>query len=432
MVIYTVKEGDTLYKIAGRYGVCVQSLQDDNLLPDPNRLVVGQSIVIIKPQISHTVRAEDTLYSIARRYGVSVRTLWQNNPVLGGKSELTPGQQLKIKLPLPTGGTIQTGGYAYTNIDPDVLRQTLPYLTYLCIFTYGYRDDGTLIPIEDDALIALAKEYGTGPVLHLSSLNENGKFSGEHARALLENRDMQARLITSLVATLEQKGYVGVDVDFEYIGAQGAQPYVDFIAALKAALEPRGYFLWVALAPKVRADQEGVLYEGHLYGELGAVADQVLLMTYEWGYTYGPAMAISPLPQVRRVLDYAVEEISRGKILLGVPNYGYDWTLPYVAGESRARSLGNTQAVVLARDRGAQIEYDERAQSPFFTYYLRDENGTVRQHEVWFEDARSVQSMLRLIPEYGLRGMLVWNIMRFFPQLYTVLNAEYAIAQARR
>ena len=178
--------------------------------------------MIIKPQISHTVRAEDTLYSIARRYGVSVRTLWQNNPVLGGKSELTPGQQLKIKLPLPTGGTIQTGGYAYTNIDPDVLRQTLPYLTYLCIFTYGYRDDGTLIPIEDDALIALAKEYGTGPVLHLSSLNENGKFSGEHARALLENRDMQARLITSLVATLEQKGYVGVDVDFELLCLQAS------------------------------------------------------------------------------------------------------------------------------------------------------------------------------------------------------------------
>lgn len=430
MVIYTVKEGDTLYKIAGRYGVDVQSLQDDNMLPDPNRLVIGQNVVIVKPQISYTVRAGDTTESIARRYGVGVRTLWRNNPILGGLDVVTPGQQLKIKLPPPTGGEVQTSGYAYPNIDRDVLRQTLPYLTYLSVFTYGYREDGTLIPIEDEEIIALARQYGVGPVLHLSSLNEQGKFSVDQALRLLNDSAMQQRLIDSLLETLAQKEYVGVDVDFEYIGQQGADAYVAWMKRLKTVLTKKGYFLWVALAPKTEADQVGTLYEGHKYRELGEVADRVLLMTYEWGYTYGPAMAVSPLPQVRRVLDYAVTEISRSRIFLGVPNYGYDWTLPYVAGESRAMSLSNTQAVILARDRGAQISYDDTAQAPFFQYQVRDADGTVRRHEVWFQDARSVQSMLRLIPEYGLRGMSVWNIMRFFPQLYTVLNSEYQIATA--
>ena len=32
-------------------------------------------------------------------------------------------------------------------------------------------------------------------------------------------------------------------------------------------------------------------------------------MTFEWGYTYGPPMAVAPLPQVRAVLDYAVSVI---------------------------------------------------------------------------------------------------------------------------
>lgn len=429
MVIYTVRQGDTLYHIAGRYGVSVQSIQDDNMLSDPSRLVPGQTLVIIKPQISYTVQQGDTLSSIARQYGVSLNTLWRNNPILGGKSELRVGQQLKIKLPLPTGGVVRVNGYTYPNIDRDVLRRTLPYLTYLTIFTYGYDESGRLLPIEDEDLISMAAEYGVLPVLHLSSLNPDGKFSTAQATKLLNDTEMQEVLFRSLISTLQSKGYAGVDVDFEYVGSENAQAYVAFVQRLHDQLSPLGYFVWVALAPKVRADQVGVLYEGHPYRELGAAADAALLMTYEWGYTYGPAMAVSPLNQVRRVVDYAVTEIPPAKLLLGVPNYGYDWTLPYIAGESKARSLGNVQAVELARDRGANIMYDEVAQAPTFHYFMRDASGIAKEHEVWFEDARSAQAMLRLIPEYGMRGMAVWNIMRYFPQLYLVLNAEYHIAR---
>ena len=255
MVIYTVRQGDTLYHIAGRYGVSVQSIQDDNMLSDPSRLVPGQTLVIIKPQISYTVQQGDTLSSIARQYGVSLNTLWRNNPILGGKSELRVGQQLKIKLPLPTGGVVRVNGYTYPNIDRDVLRRTLPYLTYLTIFTYGYDESGRLLPIEDEDLISIAAEYGVLPVLHLSSLNPDGKFSTAQATKLLNDTEMQEVLFRSLISTLQSKGYAGVDVDFEYVGSENAQAYVAFVQRLHDQLSPLGYFVWVALAPKVRADQ---------------------------------------------------------------------------------------------------------------------------------------------------------------------------------
>jgi spore germination protein len=414
--------------VARRYGVTVQSLQDDNALRDPDALVVGQTLVIIKPQVSYTVRSGDTLYSVAQTYGVSINQLMRNNPVLGGDTALTPGQILKIKLPLPTGGKVRVNGYAYTFIDRALLRSVLPYLTYLTIFTYGFRSDGSLIHIEDEELISLAHQYGVAPVLHLSSLGEDGFFSVALAERLLQDASLQTVLIESVKHTLQQKRYEGVDVDFEYVGRQNAQAYVAFIRRLHDALSPLGYFVWVALAPKVRDDQEGALYEGHDYRLLGAAADAVLLMTYEWGYSYGPAMAVSPLPQVRRVLDYATERIPSGNIFLGVPNYGYDWTQPYVAGESRARSLGNVEAVDQAWTRQAAISYDERSQAPMYRYFIRS-GQRISEHEVWFEDARSSSAMMRLMPEYGLRGMVIWTLMRPFPQLWGVLNSEYEIVK---
>ena len=173
----------------------------------------------------------------------------------------------------------------------------------------------------------------------------------------------------------------------------------------------------VALAPKTRADQPGVHYEGHDYRLLGEAADALLLMTYEWGYTYGPPLPVSPLPSMRRVLDYAVTEIDPSKLFLGISNYGYDFTLPYVAGESRAQSLSTKEAVDLAVRVGAEIQYDETAMAPFFFY---TEAGV--QHQVYFEDARSIRAKLLLLPEYGLRGALYWNLMRRNEQNLLMLN----------
>lgn len=150
-----------------------------------------------------------------------------------------------------------------------------------------------------------------------------------------------------------------------------------------------------------------------------------ILHPYEWGYTAGPPMAVAPLPNVRQVLDYAVTEIPRGKIYLGIPNYGYDWPLPFRQGETRARSISNQEAVELAVRYGAEISFDRTAQSPWFEYTAPD--GT--PHVVWFEDARSMSAKLRLISGYGLYGAGYWNLMRPYPQGWAVLNALYDVAE---
>jgi len=231
-------------------------------------------------------------------------------------------------------------------------------------------------------------------------------------------------LVTNLLAVIEEKGYRGLDVDFEFLDAGDAQPYAQFISRLREALAPMGLPVIVALAPKVFAAQPGRLYEGHNYGLLSQAADFVLLMTYEWGYTYGPPMAVAPIRNVRQVVDYALTEMPPEKIYLGIPNYGYDWPLPFRQG-SRATSISNQYAVELAARNNVAIRYDERAQAPWFRYV--DGNG--REHEVWFEDARSIRAKLALAREYGLYGVGYWNLMRPFPQNWVVLNALYNIRE---
>lgn len=136
-------------------------------------------------------------------------------------------------------------------------------------------------------------------------------------------------------------------------------------------------------------------------------------------------MAVAPIPNVRQVVEYALTEIPAEKIWLGVPTYGYDWPLPFVKGKTKAQSISPRLAVARAWKYGAEIQYSETAQAPWYRY--ADENGM--EHEVWFEDARSIQTKLALIPEYALRGVGYWNLMRPFPQNWRVLDAEYIIRE---
>ena len=301
--------------------------------------------------------------------------------------------------------------------------QTLPFLSYLTPFTYGFTSSGALVELSDARLISAALSMGTAPLMHLSTLTPEGGFSNELSHLLLNDLQLQNVLIDNLTTTLLQKGYRGLDVDFEYVFSQDAEAYAAFLHRLTNTFNPMGFPVIAALAPKTSATQKGELYEGHNFSAIGAAVNQVLLMTYEWGYTYGPPMAVAPLPNVRQVVEYALTEIPARKIWLGVPNYGYDWPLPFVQGETRATSISSQQAVALARRYGVAIQYDNKAQSPWFQY--TDESG--QNHEVWFEDARSIRAKLALIPEYGLIGAGYWNLMREFPQNWVVLSSLYQI-----
>lgn len=379
MEIYVVKGGDTVYGIAGGDSVLEEEIIYVNQLVPPYTLAIGQALLIPVQEI------------FMERFPARIN------------------------------------GYAYPYIKDQVLRQTLPYLTELSVFSYGFTPEGYLIPpvLDDIPLIEQAHEFGALPILTLTPFGEDGKFNNYLIHTVVQSEEASSVLIAELLEVTEQKRYAGVDIDFEYILAEDRDAFTAFVGQVAEAMRSVGKQTSVALAPKQSADQKGLLYEGKDYKGLGEAADYVLLMTYEWGYTYGPPMAVAPIHQVRKVLDYAVTEIPREKIRLGIPNYGYDWQLPFEKGVTKARTIGNVEAVQIAVENGAEILFDETAQSPYFNY---EKDGI--WHEVWFEDVRSMQAKFDLMKEYSLNGAGYWQIMRFFRANWMQLANQFDIVKS--
>lgn len=423
MLIHVVQPGDTIWKLSQRYHVSMQRIIEDNGLAGQPYLVIGQALLILFPEYVHIVRRGETLYSIAHHYGMNMVALMRNNPRLIFDRRLQEGQELVLRYFGQSGRAITTNGYAYPYVKPDVLLQSLPCMTNFTPFGYGFTLDGELIDPNDLWMLRESYIYNAVPVLLLSSITEEGTFSGERASALFCDTGLQEKVIDNLILEMNKKGYWGLDIDFEYIPPADGEAFLAFLRYVTDRMHQNGFFVNVDLAPKTSSEQAGLLYESHNYAAIGAIADTVLLMTYEWGYTLGPPMAVAPVDKVEQVVAYAVTQIPAEKIMLGVPNYGYDWKLPFERGVTVAQSIGNEEALLIAAENGAIIEFDEKAQSPFFTYWAKDGS----EHIVWFEDVRSIRAKFNLVNAFGLRGVGYWNLMRPFSQNWMLLGQMFSV-----
>jgi len=420
MLIHVVRSGDTLWKIANTYQTTIQAIVELNGLADPNRLVIGQALVVPTQERIHTVQPGDTLWKIAQNYGTTVQNLAQANNITD-PNRIYPGQRLVI--PSRYKPTISVNAYTYFfgTRAVSLVQEVARYLTYFSPFAYLIREDGSLQSIDDLPGIQAASAAGVIPMMSIT--NFTSTYRGENlASVVLNTPEVRERLLNNILKIMREKGYRGLNVDFENVLPADREAYNSFMQLAANRLHAEGYFISSALAPKVSATQTGLLYEAHDYEAHGRIADFVILMTYEWGYRKGPPQAISPLNQIRRVLNYAVTAIPREKIYFGFQIYARDWLLPHVSGQE-AETFSMQEAVARAIRYGATINYDTTTESPYFRY--RDEQG--REHEVWFEDARSAQAKFDTVKEYNLGGISYWTLGYPFPQNWALLGDNFNI-----
>ena len=429
MQIYVVKQNDTLFRIARSFGTTAEDITEANELPNPNNLVIGQALVIPIIGSFYLVQPGDNLWSISRRFQVSYQQLAAANRI-----PVNQPLQIGFRLYIPQRPKTNAEFNAYveprgTSVAPVLessARDAAPYLTYLAPFSFQALRDGSLKEPLLNNFPAIAKANNNVLMMVITN-QENDQFSAELGRILLNDIPIQDRFLNNIVTTAKKYNFRDIHFDFEHLRPADREAYNQFLRKAKTRFKREGWLLSTALAPKTSATQQGQWYEAHDYKAHGEIVDFVVIMTYEWGYSGGPAMAVSPIGPVRNVLEYAISEMPASKIMMGQNLYGYDWTLPFVQG-TIAKAVSPQQAIALAAANHVQIQYDTRAQAPFFKY--TDKNG--KQHEVWFEDARSIQAKFNLIKELGLRGMSYWKLGLSFPQNWLLITENFNVVKIAR
>jgi len=470
MVIHIVKAKETLGQIAYSYRVPLTQIVEANELPDPNQLVIGQALVIPSEVIFHSVKPGEYLWKIAQKYDTTVQALLKNNNQITHPESIYPGLVISIPasshrvlpgetlwqiaqkyqvslsslikangitnpsliypgtiliLPPKNRPEIKVNGYIYFLGEDAVpiVQKTGKYLTYLSPFAYLIKEDGGLQSIYDLPSIQTAKAQNVMPMMSITNFTATTK--GENlAHIVLTSPQILERLLADIIRTMKEKGYLGLNIDFENVLPTDREAYNRFLELTVARLHTEGFFVSTAVAPKTTSEQIGLLYEAHDYAAHGRIVDFVVLMTYEWGWRKGPPQAISPLNEIKKVLDYAITVIPEEKIYFGFQIYARDWLLPHVRGQE-AETFSVQEAMERAIKYGVTIQYDSVSASPFYRYTDEQGNG----HEVWFEDARSAQAKFDMVKQYGLQGISYWALGYPFPQNWHLLEDNFTIIQ---
>ncbi|SHO44733.1 LysM peptidoglycan-binding domain-containing protein [Anaerocolumna xylanovorans] len=424
MIIHVVQPGETIYTIAADYNVEVTRLVEENGLINPEQLVVGQTIVIAYPAQVYITQEGDTLDSIAGEFGVTRMQLLRNNTFLSNREVIYQGETIIIRY--ETQGSVSINAYAYPFIDKDILRKTLPFLTYLTIFNYQTIENGEIVGSDETEIIMIAKEYGVAPLMSLSTLTYQGTSNIEAAYSVLYNEENLERHIDAILSILRERGYYGLNISLANLNQQNTPAYENFMTRLSSRLRAEGYVLFITIIPRIIVSSSEISFEQVDYTTFGRVADYIQILTYGWGSFAGPPSATSPAFLTRLVLQNAITMIPSEKIYTGISVIGYDWQSPYIIGISRANSLTTDAAIELALQTGSTIMFEENSQAPYFEYFVLIAGIQVR-HVVWFTDARSIDALVRFVPELRIQGVGIWNIMNYFAQMWLVINSQYDI-----
>lgn len=421
MIIHVVRPGETIDSIAEDYGISAKRLAIENGISSPVNLAVGESIVILIPEITYIVQDGDTLSSIARSFNISIMELLRNNPYLSESQYIYPGEELVIKYSGDKIELISTNGYVYPFVDHNVLKKTLPFLTYLSIYAHYYTDNGEVLSVNDEELIGIARDYGVAPIMILVGLATSSAEEIEIINNLLRDQELQDKFINNLISVLEGKDYYGVNFTTPYILPDDRHLYVEFIRKLSTRLKDSGYRVFLTLTLSSFELLTNVNYGDLQYDILGELVDNVSIITYEWGFLYGLPPSIVSFATLHNIIMYVLGLIDPDKILFGYSTIGYVWQLPYIDGITVAQAISFNSATDLAREFRAEIFYDDITKASYFQYYSDVE------YVVRFRDARGIDDILDLVPTYGVDGVSIWNVMYFFDQMWLVINSKYEI-----
>ena len=421
MTIHVVQKGETIDSVAEKYGVSAERLIIENGISLPIILAVGETLVVLHPEITYKVQEGDTLVSIAEKYKVTIFQILRNNPYLSDREYFYPGETIVISYEGEKIRSIAINSYAYPFIDMNILKKTLPFLTYLTIYSYEVTAEGDLNDIDDTEIIKTAKAYGVAPVMLLVAASKSLEEEIAVMHSILSSKDAQIKLVNNILRVLKSKGYSGVSFTPPYLQPDDRSIYEELVLKFIDIISKAGYKVYDTLSVRTFLLLNGTLSTGIDYQKIGREVDGTMLINYTFGYSEGVPPGTTSIDTFKRFIEASTKRMPPEKIFSGVPVIGYIWMFPFTPNQSKGMAVTYDSVIQIAIEHNAEILYDEITNSAYFTYVSVDE------FVVRFWDARSIDVFVKIVPEFGLNGISIWNIMNWFPQMWLVINSQYDI-----
>lgn len=287
-----------------------------------------------------------------------------------------------------------------------VVRENLRIFDEVSPMWYSLDEAGNVVLADDEHTtvdrdeVRFLQDRGIRVIPTVANLR-NGEWTTETVQEVLHDPEKRTAHVRNIVDLAVRQGYDGMDVDYESLQAGDREVYSAFLRELGAALGAEGKVLTTSVHPKQSEPGPYEHNKAQNYRAIGKAADQVRVMTYDYHWDTSPPGPVAPVGWVDDVISWTVTQIPAEKVRLGVVLLGYDWVIG-----GNGSTVSYEQATARAREHDASISHVGPGHSPMFSY--TDDRG--REHEVWFEDARSVRPKLRLVEKYDLGGAFFWRL----------------------
>jgi spore germination protein YaaH len=316
--------------------------------------------------------------------------------------------------PAPLGGGLRVTGYLVPWDPRSEPTVGAGVVTEVSPVWYQPTDAGAVVFASAEAR-ASSEVFGSAraPLTPSISNFRAGRWDGELVSRLIADPQRRAAHVATIVELVRAGGWPGIDIDYESLPAASRASYRTFVAELARALHRLPARLSVTVHAKTAEPGEWSGAQAQDWRAIGAAADEVRVMAYDYSSAGSPPGPIAPRAWVEKVVKLAATLIPRDRVALGLPTYGYDWT-----GGAGGAPVQWADVAALAGSTGAQPQWDAGSSSPWLRYH----DGRGRQHTVWYEDARSLAVKLEVARRYGLTRVVLWRLGGEDPAIWPALR----------
>ncbi len=339
----------------------------------------------------------------------------------------------KLKRPLPpqTNGIVAAFYAPWQETGLNSLRANAGNLTHVLPSWVHLTGDGKGLDFRDwypDAVphnndvLKIAREYNLQivPVLQNAQLGTTGtgEFDRTRVHLLLTDPKRQEAIISNLRSWCFANKFQGINVDFENLDDADYALMPAFLQRMKTA--------FAANRLSVSCDLEARTPPG-TWRAISSVCDFVVVMAYDEHSSTRPAAGpIASMGWYRGVLDRAVKNVPREKLVVGLANYAYDWE----DGRDWADPLTYQGALLKAQmfrvdpfkeKQEDVVDFDSDALNP--TFWYTDQDG--HDHEVWLLDAITAANQWMLAQNYGPRGVAIWVLGSNDPSIWSFIHRDH-------